>query len=447
MRDLALILIIAGLIRLTLYRPWLGVLALAFLSYLHPQNYFDPPLAHWPVYMIMTLVVTLAAILSPQRRTPPWDWRLITLGLLWLMYLITTINSVMPWYAWPRFAELSKILLPLLLTWWLIDTREKLYYLLVTISASILGISIKGGYWAVLNNFADRVYGPPNSQYFDNNHFAILMTMNLPLLAIWIRETNARSVRIALMAGMGLTIAAIVSSWSRGALLMLAVTLMLMILNSRNKLVMTALLAGSVLFTATLVPDKWYQRMGTIVSYQQDKSANDRLEAWRAGLDYIKARPLLGGGFFAREAIKDPPFDPVASGDPVLYSKYGWHSAYVTMATEHGLPGLFVWLALLLGTMVSLTRLAARYRDREPLRWVVDYSLMLRASLIAYAIGAAFLALPYLDIWFQLVVVAMILKGIARQADGSATFGRPEATPTPLPRRSWLRNKRDRLRQ
>ena len=415
MRDLSLILILLLLIRLTLYQPWLGVLALAFLAYLHPQSFVDPPVANLPLYLIMTLVVTLAAILSPQHRVPPWDWRLPVMGLLWLLFLVSTVNAVLPWYAWPRFFELSEILLPLMLTWWLIDSREKLFYLLATISASVLVVSFKGGYWALLNGFGDRVYGPTSSQYFDNNHFAILMAMNLPLLAIWLREVKYRPLQVLLMAGIGLSIAAILSSWSRGAMLMLAPTVLLMILAARHKLPLLVLLVISLVFGATQVPDTWYQRMDTISNYQQDKSAMDRLESWRVGMEYIAQRPLLGGGFWGRYAIIDTRDDGAPADSTDLSSNLGWHNAYISMAAEHGLPALLLWLLLLVGSIVSLTRMAWCYRATEAMRWAVDYSLMLRASLIAYAIGVMFLALPYLDIWFHLVVVSMLLKNISGQ--------------------------------
>lgn len=414
LRDLSLILILLLLIRLTLYRPWLGVLALAFLAYMHPQSFVDPPVADLPIFLIMTLTVMLAAILSPQSQVPPWDWRLPVFGLLWLLFLISTVNSVMPWYAWPRFFELSKIFLPLALTWWLIDTREKLFCLLAIISVSVLMVSFKGGYWAIMNGFSDRVYGPSGSQYYDNNHFAILMVMNLPLLAIWLREVSYRPLKILIMGGVGVSIAAILSSWSRGAILMLVPTVLLMILGAKHKLPMLLLLFAALLFGAAQVPDKWYQRMDTIENYEQDKSAIDRLQSWQVGLNYIARRPVLGGGFWARFAILDTDYNGVMGDSADLRSNLGWHSAYITMATEHGLPALFLWLLLLVGSIVSLARMAWAYRRAGTMGWVADYSMMLMASLIAYAIGSAFLALPYLDIWFHLVIVSVVLKSISR---------------------------------
>ena len=67
--------------------------------------------------------------------------------------------------------------------------------LIATIAASFALVTIKGGYWAVMTGFADRVYGPPNSQYYDNNLFAIAVIMNIPLLVLWLRETRTKPMR------------------------------------------------------------------------------------------------------------------------------------------------------------------------------------------------------------------------------------------------------------
>ena len=44
----------------------------------------------------------------------------------------------------------------------LINTREKLYYLIITIAGSFGLIAVKGGIWAIMTGFSNRVYGPPD---------------------------------------------------------------------------------------------------------------------------------------------------------------------------------------------------------------------------------------------------------------------------------------------
>jgi len=67
---------------------------------------------------------------------------------------------------------------------------------------------------------------------------------------------------------------------------------------------------------------------------------------------------------------------------------------------------------------VSLTRLAraaraARSRGDPRLRWIENYSYMLRASLIAYMVGTAFLGLSYWDLLYHLIFIAVLVKKFA----------------------------------
>jgi O-antigen ligase len=86
-----------------------------------------------------------------------------------------------------------------------------------------------------------------------------------------------------------------------------------------------------------------------------------------------------------------------------------WHSAYVQMAAEHGLVGLVFFGTLMLGTIISLSRLIGRARRRaDP--FLADQASALRASLMAYLVGAAFLSIAYWELLYLLVAAALVLK-------------------------------------
>jgi hypothetical protein len=72
-----------------------------------------------------------------------------------------------------------------------------------------------------------------------------------------------------------------------------------------------------------------------------------------------------------------------------------------------------MWFSLLFGTLISLTRLPRRTRRVPEMGWVENYSLMLRASLIAYASGTVFLGLSYWDIFYHIVFIAVLTKQFA----------------------------------
>jgi probable O-glycosylation ligase (exosortase A-associated) len=400
MRDLAILAIVVACVGLAFYRPWAGLLALAVFGYMHPQSYASGFMHDFPAYKALFIAVLAALVISRQWRLPPRDWRVFVLIALWMYFLFTTYEAKVEWAAWPRFAEVTKIFLSLGLTLLLIDTRQKLFFLIVTIAVSFALVTIKGGYWAVMTRFADRVYGPPQSQYYDNNAFAIAVVMTIPLLVLWLRETRNAALRYALMAVIGLSAAAALSSWSRGALVALVVTGAVLLWHSKRKYLTVPLLVAGVALAFVTLPEAWFARVQSGIAYQQDASAQSRLDVWQVGINHALVFPLTGLGF-------DGWHYAVVSMD--------FHNSYVKMMAEHGFIAFGLWCLLLFGTIVSLMRLARTAESSPDLAWVRNYSQMLVASLIAYAVGSMFLGLSNWDILYHLVVIAVLLSEIARK--------------------------------
>ena len=406
MRDLAILCIIGGLCVVTLMRPWMGVIALAVVGYMHPQGYALGVVKQLPAFDILVFCLLASILISPSTRSPAYlkqrlrilrDWRLILLGLLWLDFLLTSTFSMVPVIAWPKFLEISKVFIGLLFTLLLIDTREKLFYLLAAIALSVALLAMKGGVWAIMTGFLDRVYGPPGSHFYDNNHFAVLTVMNIPLLYLWLRQCSDRWLRLFILALIALSVVAALTSWSRGGLISLSVTAMLIVWHSRRRYLAVPFLFLCLLFAFGNFPDEWAERMGTIWSFETEGSAVSRLEVWREGIQIAQQRPWVGAGpngwFYA--ATRD------------------WHSAYIEMLAENGFPGLALWLSVLVGTLISLSRIYHAARKLAGLEWVADFSGILRISLLSYMIGAAFLGLSYWDILYHLLVISALLSALA----------------------------------
>ena len=161
MRDIAVLAFLVGCIGITLWRPWLGVLCLAVFSYLNPHKYAWGFITTFPVYLVMFIAAFIAMLTSSDRQAIPRDWRIYVFYALWFYFLLTTLTALVPSAAWPKLIEVSKIYLPLILTLLLINTREKLYYLIITIASSIGLVAVKGGIWAIGADSATAYTGRP----------------------------------------------------------------------------------------------------------------------------------------------------------------------------------------------------------------------------------------------------------------------------------------------
>lgn len=370
---------------------------------MHPQGFASGPMQTFPAFGLLFVAVVSAITVSRQWRWPGWEWRIVGLLLLWAFFLFTTSQAKVGWAAWPRFFEITKIFVSLGLTLVLIDTRRKLYWLVVVTAASFSLVTLKGGYWALISGFSDRVYGPPGSQYYDNNLFAVAVIMTIPLLVLCLRQSGDRIVRGVLMALIGLGYAAALSSWSRGGLIALGLTTLVMLLFSRRRTLVIPVVVVAAVLAWFALPDAWFQRMATIGIYASDASAQSRLMAWGVGWKHAMAFPLTGVGL---------------DGWHYAVVTMDWHNSYVEVLAEHGFIGFGIWLALLLGTLVSLVRLWIRHANDPATAWVSDYGAMLAASLVAYMAGSMFLGLSYWDILYHLIVMSVVLSRIVALGRG-----------------------------
>jgi putative inorganic carbon (HCO3(-)) transporter len=407
MRDLSILVMLLTLAWLAWRKPWTGVVGLALLGAMHPQSYGGEWAMRLPVYKVLFVVTCLAAALE-FRRLRQWptlrfDWRLVVLGLLFADFVLSTWYAMLPDTARGRLFEVSMLLPPILLALILLDTRDKLFAAVVATAAGVALVALKGGWWAIITGFSDRVYGPQSSQIGGNNEFAVALAMIIPLLVFWRRQVADRILRAVLAIAIGLCYVAALTSWSRGGLLALVAMSVLLVWHSRHKTLALLLFAAGVVLVLGVMSEKWQARMETIASYQSDQSFQGRLDSWKKGLAYVERDPWTGSGFDGWRVLTavERKADRISERD--------WHSAYVEMLAEHGVPGFALWILLLAGTLVELTRMVAcGRRTGDP--WLADCGAMLRAALVAYLVGALTLGIATWELLFQLLAYALVAK-------------------------------------
>ena len=397
MRDIVVLIFLLCCIVAAIKKPWWGVLSLSVFSYLNPHAYAWGAVRTLPVYYVLFLVVAVSAVITKDKQPIPKDWRIPTFLLLWLYFIFTTTQSPLPDIAWSKFWFVTKIFIPFYFTWILINTREKLYYLISTIGASIGIVAVKGGIFAILTGFSHRVYGPPNTQFEDNNLFAVAMLIAIPLILVWEKGIQNALLKKGILISIPIIYAASLSSWSRGALLTMIALTFTLISNSKRKYLMVPLVIGGVFFVIPYLPEEWFGRMHTMESYEEDASAMQRIEAWTDGWNHALSHPFTGAGFdgWMHVTMRD------------------WHSSYVEMLAEHGFIAFGLWISLLLGSLINLTSLTRQTKGIEGLEWVGHYSLMTRTSIVCYMVGTAFLGLSYWDLIYHLIFIAVLIKKFA----------------------------------
>jgi probable O-glycosylation ligase (exosortase A-associated) len=244
-----------------------------------------------------------------------------------------------------------------------------------------------------------HIYGPDSSMIGDNNHLAAALLVALPLVNYVRMQSAFGLIRVAGLVAMVIIVAAILGSYSRGALLGLGAVTLFLWLNSRNK---AAIGLGLVLVTGggiMMMPPQWMERMNTIQTYDEDASATGRINIWMVSLKIALARPLIGGGFLAPYSQ-----DIVNRYDPEVKAR-AVHSIYFEVIGEHGFPAFAVWLGMMMTGLLNTVWIRRRCAGKPELDWAGDLAKMGQTSIVAYLTAGTFLSLCYWDYIFTLLVV------------------------------------------
>lgn len=410
MRDIVLALFVFGTLPSILMRPYIGLLVWSWLGYMNPHRLCYGFAVSFP-WVYMVAIATAAGLLfSRDSKKIPWS----AVSVLLLMFLLwtglTTFYAMVPDSAWVKWQEFAKVMIMVFVTLLLVNSRERLHWLVWVIVVSLGFYGVKGGAFTLARGGINHVLGPPGSFITDNNALALALCMTLPLMRYLQLHSSRKSVRAGLGFGMLLTGIAMLGTYSRGGLIGLAIVAGTLFLKSRGRLAVVLVLVVVALAGSHFMPAQWTARMGTLPNAQQTNSGETRMQSWRFSTNLALHRPLLGGGFNVYQS-------------PLAWERYGpedavpraVHSIYFRVLGEQGFPGLALFAALLFASWKNCSRVRRLARDNPDLRWAFDMASMLQVSLVAFMATGTFLPMSYFDLSFQLMALSAALADACMQ--------------------------------
>jgi len=432
MRDLLIAMTVFGSVPVILLRPYIGILVWSWFSYMNPHRLAWGFAQTLPVAMIVGATTILAWLISKESKRIPMTPVTVLMFAFIAWTGITTIFALVPDAAPEKLVLVLKIFAITIITLPLINSRERINALVWVITLSIGFFGLKGGLFTLATGGNYHVKGPPNSFIAGNNELGMVMVMVLPLMRYLQLQARARWLRLGFTGAMLLTIAAILSTYSRGALLAGAAMLFVLWIKSLNRTMVAAMIVAVVLVGLPFMPQKWFDRMQTIETYKQDASAQGRLKMWKFAFCLARRYPITSGGFNSQEAYY---LYPACRVD--LPKVKAYHSNYFEVLGEHGFIGLFLYLAIGLAALLTASGIIRRTRDRPELAWSRDLAAMLQVSLIGYAVGGMFLNKAYFDLYWHLVAIIVVTGGVVAKAlaETPATGGTQAVTASPAPGR------------
>jgi probable O-glycosylation ligase (exosortase A-associated) len=346
----------------------------------------------------------------------------VTLLMLVLWMNVSTFFAIDTDGSLPMWERVMKIQLMTFVILYLLHGKQQINILLWVITLSVGFFGVKGGLFTMREGGELRVWGPPGSFIEDNNSLALATIMTIPLLFYLYQQSSNRWVRRGLVAAALLCGLSVLGSYSRGGLIAIVAMLAFLWSRSRSRVATGLVLLMLVPVAIGFMPDKWEDRMWSIMSYEEDSSSMGRINAWKTTINLANDRPLIGGGF---DIYTEQVFERYA---PVPEDLHAAHSIYFQMLGEHGYVGLALFLLLWYLSWKNASWIVRRTRDLKEMRWAFDLAHMIQVSFVGYAVGGAFLSLAYYDVpYYLLAALVLIRREVEQELGDRAARASPPA--------------------
>jgi probable O-glycosylation ligase (exosortase A-associated) len=306
--------------------------------------------------------------------------------------------------------------------------KKRIRALMFVVVGSIGFYGVKGGIWSILRGGAGQVQGPEGSFIDGNTFLGLALNMVVPMMIALARDEERRWLRQLLYAAALLSVVASIFTYSRGAWLGLAVVVPLVLLQLKavSRAVVVGGLVVAALFATAILPERVFQRADTITAYQEDGSANQRLESWSVAWNVAKDRPFIGAGFEFEQA-SDGRWLEYGSEE---YRKFmvaankdssAAHSIYFQVLGQHGFVAFFMYVALLASVCVTLLRVRANGLQSPETTWTSTYATGLLIGLLGYLVSGAFLSSAYFDLaWLYFALAVMLKREVTAHTSSAA---------------------------
>jgi len=246
---------------------------------------------------------------------------------------------------------------------------------------------------------ADGVQGPPG--WFSNSgELGIQLCVYLPLSIYFIKPfyANWNWIKKGIFLLMPFTaIGAAIASSSRGALLGIAASGLVVLWKSPYKIKGTIFLVILSVAVYNAIPEESLKRFE---SSGTDSTSQQRLEIWKIGLNEMKDNPFFGVGF--------ENWRPYYRQKYPQYNHYTAfvHNIFIQAGTELGYVGLSLFIVMVLYSFVA-NRQTRRFAKKTDNQFFYNLAHGFDVSLVGMLVSASFVTVlyyPYFWIHFTFVV-------------------------------------------
>jgi O-antigen ligase len=327
-----------------------------------------------------------------------------------------------------RFALLV-VLIPVVLA--AVRTRDQLMWVL---AAFVAGATVSALYGFAVPNAS--VPGRLTGTIGDPNEQAAVLVAAIPMALALVRAVRGRrELQVLCWLAVVICVAGIVQTLSRGGLVSFGVMMLAgVIWGGRWRRVAVVLVIIAAVGTVGYFA---FAASSSAVSRVSSSSSDGRADIWKVGLRMFRANPVLGvgsGNFVDAERFYLQQPGLITRADLIILTPQPAQNVYLSFLAELGIPGLLLFVTILLSSFACAWRAALIFKRRD----MPDMELIARClllSLVALMTANVFLTDDYSkQLWLIIALCPAVLALARSERFAASERARPPVTtPVPLP--------------
>lgn len=392
---------------------WAGLIAIQFYLY-----GFMLGIAYVQLFAAIALLQFL--LRKDPERLPYSPNRTTALFVIFAIHITLCATFSYPGHPrnWEASGNMIKTILFCALMPLVVTSRYRIHALVLVIALATSFHGVIDGLKFIVSGGHHVAHGI--AKFGDNNHYAMVLIMVIPLLAYLHKHSAVRFVKLGFLGLIPLLVFSVMATQSRGGLICLVAVGSWFLLTSRRKAIgifVVLICATLVLFFAS---DQWMTRMQSIDSASEDGSFLGRVGAWHISTAIALVNPVFGGGPYSiemgsvwntfRNAQGLLGFLPMdLNGIPGRGR--ATHSIYFQAMGDLGFVGFFIFVAILTNAFLTARSIVNMCKRAGPrLDWALSLAQMLTLAVLAYAVAGALLSATYFDLPYVLFMLVQVLK-------------------------------------
>jgi len=428
-----------------------GVLLYSFYTFFSPMQLIWGSLGGIRLSFITAAAVVVFALIQRQKIIAKHSLTFLCLFFLFICWASLAMQTGVTEYSWDNLQVLLRIIAMTIIIAALLNTTERLrlYIFSILVFAGLLNAYYGfGGILAGSTNIA----GP--GRIGDNNGFAVMLNTCLPFIyyaGLQIKHRFGRHFTKLVFVG---NIIAIMLTFSRGGFVTLIFTLTVLFSKFKNKVLVFSvglIMVISIMLFMPLYSTPKYeyfeeatqgneqealgiqkvfkQYIERIETLGQDKeeigSAISRMHFWNVAFIMANENPFLGVGWGRYKTFYND-YD-------TAYGEFGYnravHSNPLKVLSEMGYIGFFVYILIFLACLTATKRTRKSMLSCPNLalrKEFLDYTKMLRLSMLVYFIGSLFVTTINQEIFWAIITISIALDKISQQIAHNTTIKESE---------------------